>query len=1005
MAVCASAHLLSPFTGEGDRASSRNGSSPGFVPGQAGSSSNSPRTGDKPALKPSASAGSLTNITANSSGGATVLDVCAFLPYATLDMFDRVQEVVSHPTYRNLTTGAEGGQDYDATTTGGGDTTPHHPRHGGNGVGYYIAVGATNVHIVHRDIRGMLKCNVNDGTVIFCNDSNVKKAIGDSRGLSESKKLWQSAALSYLSDKLAREAYYRLWVQKLNLEIKAECDARLVNGPHFRTLMVGSNKGNNTGIISLFENHEKHTTRLDSDGFLLVDDFSPSTADPNSALETDAASQKNMTQSNLANAATDASFFGSSNRSNTNSHLANSLPSAHVEISETIRNYLHLAKKNRSLLVELDAWYQRLLTTLMASVAAESSDELVAFAQELLSFSATDEAVAGADDSIESCSSCPVQACVYQQSVDREIRLRITIDYRERCFCYLDVLTRGNYRAMVRKNNLYMSDFFLANIVGAEVYNLPQQVVLYQSDCTQVLYANRIKYKTTGTVYLTRNFLLFQAGKLALTKRHQIVPYDLLRGVNRSSKGSWSIFDSASIKMMVDMTPNRKAETDSGHAGPALIVDKRNMNETTALLSFTNIGNGSDAFFDILQALYMKQQRVIKHLQHIPPLHVIPEGRGAKMRTIAGTEMICPVWIPRGLYTIASCIVYDEVWENQRLYPLLGWKSRLLPSDPPSFSDFSGYRSLSCDNSPPAPCPQGFEWVDNTWVMACELPDEEPTADKLLATNRGAHKSLPKCENKFDRGFLYNFSSHWYVADGFRTHECAGGVIRRRLWVRRRRLISNPAQAEYYKQLESEATANNDEPQITHVDPTQMQRADSLSPLLQRKGMHKSFSIVLDDENLEAPPVISTRHRSAATTAFTTPSGRYRNETVFGGQSSSQGTRLSASALSTIPDGSGIVRGRGLTTRGRSRFIERDISISTDSTDVVDPHEAEESLSAPVAEENDDVGNTGRGDSSERGPSQPESEEDRRARIDAEGSRPPNWEGQRQMNFDRDGLL
>ena len=35
--------------------------------------------------------------------------------------------------------------------------------------------------------------------------------------------------------------------------------------------------------------------------------------------------------------------------------------------------------------------------------------------------------------------------------------------------------------------------------------------------------------------------------------------------------------------------------------------------------------------------------------------------------------------------------VQVEVWENQRIYPVLGWSARLLPTDPPPFSDSAGH--------------------------------------------------------------------------------------------------------------------------------------------------------------------------------------------------------------------------------------------------------------------------------------------------------------------------
>ena len=143
---------------------------------------------------------------------------------------------------------------------------------------------------------------------------------------------------------------------------------------------------------------------------------------------------------------------------------------------------------------------------------------------------------------------------------------------------------------------------------------------------------------------------------------------------------------------------------------------------------------------------------------------------------------------------------------------------------------------------------------------------------------------------------------------------------------------------------------------------------------------------------------------------------------------------LSPATLRLVPDGSGcsspLWRRQPATAQQHGGGVDGAgfdcaSSVSTDSTDVIDPSEVEESLSAPTAEENDDggafstahltaartaatflAGRGGGGAATAESDAAAAAEAARRARIDAEASHlPPQWDGHRKALLERDELL
>lgn len=434
--------------------------------------------------------------------------------------------------------------------------------------------------------------------------------------------------------------------------------------------------------------------------------------------------------------------------------------------------YEQLSKKNCEIITSTDAWYKDMMKYLRA-IADQSEAHHQHMYEELKTFSVHDEA--HHDASLMFCASDPHGALQQQGRLDRIHRLRVVQDYRERVYLLLDSLAKNNSRGLLRKINRHMSDFF--DFPGpAMAYNMHTQLLLHSTECKVEMYANRLKTSTSGTMYVTKNFLLFEAGALTMRRRHQIFPLDLVACV---AKDDTAIF-SSSLKIMLAVPPAVDDEEYGADDRPLPV-----------LLTVSHVKQPT-GLFPLLHTLVQRHRQLSRCMGKLTGLHCVPERQSIGME-----YMIAPLVIPVGLYSTVGQVFVDEVWENQRVYPVLGWSPRLLPADPPSFSDLSCCRAMQMEE---VPVPEGFEVVSE-WRLAREarmadaslmgqLTDEllvqhsKHTTTTQSARDSTDHASPPRRPD--DTDFLYN--STWTSLDTFRERPVLSSTVRRRLWVRFRRL-------------------------------------------------------------------------------------------------------------------------------------------------------------------------------------------------------------------------
>ncbi len=146
-------------------------------------------------------------------------------------------------------------------------------------------------------------------------------------------------------------------------------------------------------------------------------------------------------------------------------------------------------------------------------------------------------------------------------------------------------------------------------------------------------------------------------------------------------------------------------------------------------------------------------------------------------------NIICPVALcgPAKLRDVPS-VTRDEVYENQRFYPIVGWSSKMMPHDPPAWSDRSGLRykpkEMYSNNNPPP----GYEWCSE-WALV-------PYYDELKAPE-GFEKEEAELIQK--EGGWAPGEENWVYGTfwGLDWHAKKFPIcsIRRRRWVRQRRFV------------------------------------------------------------------------------------------------------------------------------------------------------------------------------------------------------------------------
>jgi hypothetical protein len=643
----------------------------------------------------------------------------------------------------------------------------------------FIAIGATNAFVVHREVSGIVRCDTRNGKVTYSSLSSMPKP---------HRKAFDDLLVA-ARDPVFKECYFRARMAKFNVKLLQEYAQR--RGVYYSALCSVTNA---IDVPMDKAAHEESLARLDtSDEFVVLGEDSPPRDPPTAEKLLEGTARPH-----------DEADLGAAAAREDQEDAAEALDPREVEflqkLTDVLRMYEGHSQKNAKILRECDVWYKSMFRYLQRIVQL-SDDPQKSLYSELKAFSIASET--HPDESLLFCSSDTVAACVEQQQVDRVNRLRIVTDYKERVYYMLDGLCKGNASALLRKENRYFSDFF--NFPECREYNMPNQVLLHQTACTMVLYMGRFKSTTSGSLYVSKNFMCFEAGALALRKRHHIFPFDVVKNVLRDTSSVFGVF---AIKLMLEV-PNLSDDRDES-GGAAM---------STIMITLSNISD-PNGLFEILHTLFEKQQRTRRLMSGIPPRHAI------KSRRIL--DLPCPVVIPAGFYSNPDCVFVDECWENQRNYPIVGWSSKLLLSDPPSFSDFSGVRAI--DMGPTADAPAGFAWLGE-WIPACLLIDDI-TSDRLMvqqsegsdtpwaqaAADLGVSSVGLVGVRKQDLGYIYNTS--WTGVNTFRSRSWLGCTLRRRLWVRKRRLIARelPAAEPSNGHNPAENDASTDDEDVIDAD-------------------------------------------------------------------------------------------------------------------------------------------------------------------------------------------
>eukprot|EP00756_Hemistasia_phaeocysticola_P011092 Hpha_TRINITY_DN15087_c1_g3::TRINITY_DN15087_c1_g3_i1::g.124009::m.124009 len=382
-------------------------------------------------------------------------------------------------------------------------------------------------------------------------------------------------------------------------------------------------------------------------------------------------------------------------------------------------------------------WFATMLESFLPT-AERSEDQQRALYAELKGFSWA-EAATLEDVTTWACSSKTEEALLTQMWYEEEKVRRLLRRLQERVFLLIDAFNSGNERALRSDENRIFADTF--NLPQFLLYNVPQQVILHTSSCSLALQVfdglEEVEpLRTTGRLWITRNYFAFKAGWLsrrkAKDKSHtvEIFPFDIVRSVLRTPPDCSIMSDGLRVSL----------------PGVMLYVGGLNNAFRTAAL---------------LQTLVEKQRGVQARVSQIDPVIAVQDQVIDMEDPLAVTRRVV---IPSGLY-LHERHVREEVWELQRYFPIVGWSKKLLPTDPPDFCDWSGQNQRRFDS---VVLPPGWKW-EGEWAAA-GIPDSGGAAGS------------------------WEFSSDFKMG-GWKEEKKKGklDLCRRRCWVRVRELEKDSA--------------------------------------------------------------------------------------------------------------------------------------------------------------------------------------------------------------------
>lgn len=316
--------------------------------------------------------------------------------------------------------------------------------------------GATNAFILHKDFAGVVKCNLEDGAIIFPGNKPLRAPRAIQAHFNDLHLKAQDAHVS--------EVYLRALATKANLVLQAQFEKKQ---GHLYDLLAKQ-----TNFVEVQADCSERFATLDEDQeFLLVGDTTPSLSPSTTPLIPSPFVHQNVS-------------FGTS-------EFATSFAAA-VEVYEVSFS------KNSAILKEFQNWYKTVLQILKPIVTASDQPQQQLF-EELKAFDPKSEQ--WNDESLHACPSELIATLVAQEKSDRVLRLRVASELKERLFLLVDALQRGNAPALQRKANLQFGDYFNFNSCAA--YNMRSQVLLHESSCGLAV----VDVKAANKSYATRGKL------------------------------------------------------------------------------------------------------------------------------------------------------------------------------------------------------------------------------------------------------------------------------------------------------------------------------------------------------------------------------------------------------------------------------------------------------------------------------------------------------------------
>eukprot|EP00754_Rhynchopus_humris_P051670 Rhum_TRINITY_DN9675_c0_g1::Rhum_TRINITY_DN9675_c0_g1_i1::g.34673::m.34673 len=346
-----------------------------------------------------------------------------------------------------------------------------------------------------------------------------------------------------------------------------------------------------------------------------------------------------------------------------------------------------------------------------------------------------DDALSGFRDvTVNSCGSRTERAAVAQLTYEESKTRMLVTELRERIHLLIDSINSPrNTRAFQFEENQLFCDTF--NTPDYQFYNFPSQVLLLSTSCVvenrtitqhapttnanahsaadvggggadnQSFYQSETPTasvtKCSGKIYVSKNYLCFVAGWRSR--------------VGKSTKGDRVVSPIEVVPF--DMVERVDAETQIVSDGIRLTLTPPSGDVNTSVtLLITNISGDTYKVLTLLETLCEKQRRMQMMIGALDPVLNVPDLCDGYVVSPIGVER--RVHIPCGMY-LYERLVTEEVYELMRFYPVAGWRSKLLPTDPPQFCDRSGKydRRMQEGSRHTVTLPEGWVWL-NEWSHA-----------------------------------------------------------------------------------------------------------------------------------------------------------------------------------------------------------------------------------------------------------------------------------------------